>query len=255
MNKMEQAARLIAGAYDTSPIPALEAAIRPTSLAEAYTVQDHVAAIRGWKRTGWKAGLTSAAARATWHIDTPVVAAQLFAHATHTSAFEAASPSAVIAEAEYTVRLAKDVPARSRPYTGIEMADFVGAVVPSIEIVVSRFVEGSAPGLFSTVADNSNHGWLVLGIPISQWQPLDLVNQPVTLLVNASVVASGKGSDILGHPFEVVAWFANHCADKGKPLREGEVIATGACAKFTVHAPCTVTADFGPLGSACMRLQ
>lgn len=255
MDTIEHASQLIAAAYESGPIDALPSSAQPRNFDEAYAVQDRVARSKGWQRAGWKAGLTSVATREKWAIDSPVVAGQLFTHAVYPSPCERTAGASVIVEAEYAVRVAADVPLRSLPYTAEDMSEFVESVAPSIEVVASRFHPTAPPELFSSVADNSSHGWLVLGAPLADWKSLDLRAQKVDLTVDGTTAAEGKGADILGHPLEVVAWFANHCASRGAPLKAGEVIATGACAKTTLKGPCDIVADFGPLGRATLKLK
>ncbi|MGE4239445.1 2-keto-4-pentenoate hydratase [Ramlibacter sp.] len=253
MEDISRTAQAIASAYGSAPLK-LAAADRPKNLEEGYAVQDRVAQLKGWTRAGWKAGITSATTRATWAVDTPLVAGQLFAHAIHPSPHAAASTGSVIVEAEYCVRLASDIPARAHRYTREDMIGFIASVAPSIEMVASRFDPASGPHLFSSVADNSSHGLLVLGEAVREWKHADLLTSEVTLSVNGEVAAQGRGADLLGDPLEVVAWFANWRASVGQPLRAGDLIATGACAKATVNGPGEVTADFGPLGTASLAL-
>lgn len=36
------------------------------------------------------------------------------------------------------------------------------------------------------------------------------------MLINGAVVGTGRGSDVLGHPFEALAWLANQLAGQGR---------------------------------------
>jgi 2-keto-4-pentenoate hydratase len=38
---------------------------------------------------------------------------------------------------------------------------------------------------------------------------------------------SGTGRDVLGHPFNSVAWVAQHLAESGEGLRAGDIVMTG----------------------------
>ncbi len=41
-------------------------------------------------------------------------------------------------------------------------------------------------------------------------------------------VGRGRGADVMGHPFEALAWLANSLAQRGRSLRAGEFVFTGS---------------------------
>ena len=48
------------------------------------------------------------------------------------------------------------------------------------------------------------------------------------MYINGISVGSGRGSDIMGHPFEALAWIANSFATRGKSLFKGEFVLLGS---------------------------
>jgi 2-keto-4-pentenoate hydratase len=68
----------------------------------------------------------------------------------------------------------------------------------------------------------------VLGYPIKAWQQLDLAAARGVAMINGQVVGEGLGADALGHPFNAVAWIANHLAAHGRGLLRGDVVITGS---------------------------
>ena len=56
-------------------------------------------------------------------------------------------------------------------------------------------------------------------------------------MVNGIEVGSGKGADILGHPFEALAWLANHKAARNQLLFSGEVVLLGSVVKTQWLSP------------------
>jgi 2-oxo-3-hexenedioate decarboxylase/2-keto-4-pentenoate hydratase len=46
--------------------------------------------------------------------------------------------------------------------------------------------------------------------------------------INGIEVGSGVSSDIMGHPFEALAWLANTAVQHGNPLRAGEIVFLGS---------------------------
>jgi 2-keto-4-pentenoate hydratase len=45
------------------------------------------------------------------------------------------------------------------------------------------------------------------------------------------LIGEGHGRDILGHPFNSVAWLATHLASRGAALRAGQIVMTGSVMK------------------------
>jgi 2-oxo-3-hexenedioate decarboxylase/2-keto-4-pentenoate hydratase len=46
--------------------------------------------------------------------------------------------------------------------------------------------------------------------------------------INGVEVGRGRGADVMGHPFEALAWLANSLARRGKSLQAGEFVFTGS---------------------------
>jgi len=47
-------------------------------------------------------------------------------------------------------------------------------------------------------------------------------------MINDVVLGQGVGADVMGHPFEAVAWLANNLAQRGRNLCRGEFVLTGS---------------------------
>jgi 2-keto-4-pentenoate hydratase len=150
-------------------------------------------------------------------------------------------------EAEIAVILNEDL-----GLVGIDAAAVAAStrsLAPALEIIDSR-VRDWRIGILDTVADNASAGGVVVGGEIA-WngspRPRDLA---CALSRNGSVVATGVGSDVLGDPFEAVAWLARTLAARGTQLRAGQLILPGSC---TAAVPCevgdSIVAAFGALGS------
>ena len=142
------------------------------------------------------------------------------------------------------------VPEGSGPHTATTIAEHVGEVLPSIEVVDHRFFDWSL-GALPVAADNAIHGCWVKGEPVTRdWRKLDLADHEVTVTVDGQVATTGKGSAVLGHPLNVVAWLADELPRSAGSCRPATT-SPPACAPTSSRpaAGQTVTADFGPLGS------
>lgn len=219
--------------------------------AEAYALQAAAAEAAGLTRIGWKVAATSDAAVELLDVSGPSIG-PVFAELTHASPAEvavfAAQDPAV--ECEFAFRLADDLPADAAPYGRERVAAAVGAVLPAVEVVASRF-EGGFRGVGDalTIADFCfNHGW-VHGDPIADWQAHDLTLAAIRLEQNGETVADGVGANVLGDPMTALVFAADKAAEIGRPLVAGDVVSTGTCTGVVPVAPGDrIVADFGPLG-------
>ena len=161
-------------------------------------------------------------------------------------------------ECEVAVRLASDLPASGAPYTRDAVAEAVGEVMAAFEVIDMRLPEG-VHGLVRTltsVATNISNAGAVLGPPVSDWRSLDLAGARGVATVNGEEVGSGYGSDVMGHPFEPLAWLANKLAAEGESLPAGTVIITGSIVppKF-LNAGDRAVVSIDGLGEATLNVE
>jgi 2-oxo-3-hexenedioate decarboxylase/2-keto-4-pentenoate hydratase len=57
---------------------------------------------------------------------------------------------------------------------------------------------------------------------------LDLTALTGVTRINGVEVGRGRSRDVMGHPFEALAWLANNMAGRGRGLRAGEFVFTGS---------------------------
>jgi 2-oxo-3-hexenedioate decarboxylase/2-keto-4-pentenoate hydratase len=131
-------------------------------------------------------------------------------------------------ECEMAVRLGADLPAHGAPYDRSTVAPAVGAVMAAIELVDDRWLDYKSVDTPTLIADDFFGAGCVLGPPMTGWQGLDLTAVEGAMFINGAHVGSGSGADIMGHPFEALAWLANSMAARGRGLREGEFVLLGS---------------------------
>jgi 2-keto-4-pentenoate hydratase len=86
----------------------------------------------------------------------------------------------------------------------------------------------------SLVADNSWNGGIVLSEFATKWPDLKEVLGRATK--DQTAIGEGHGRDILGHPFNSVAWLASQLASRGEMLKAGQVVMTGSVMKTVFPA-------------------
>ena len=239
-------------------IPALPADCRPESLAEGYAVQRAVAGRSGSATIGWKIAATSKAGQAHIGVDGPLAGRLLECKAYRDGDRIPAGPLHMgVAEAEFAFRVGRDLPLADAPYSPDEATGRMAALHVAIEIPDSRFDDFASAGAAQLVADCACAEYFVLGPAAPEgWRGVDLAAHPVVFRVNGAGASSGTGANVLGDPRIALAWLANDRAERGEPLRAGEIVTTGTCVTpVSVGPGDEMLADFGPLGSLAARLD
>jgi 2-keto-4-pentenoate hydratase len=242
------------------PVPALPADIVPRSIAEGYDVQARlVQKLRdrfGSRPLGYKIACTSELAQRALGVDGPFFGI-LLSHSTFPDRATLRGSDYVVrcAEAEFGFEMADDVPA-GPAYTADTIREFIGAALPSIEIVDHRYHDWKAVGAPSLLADNAIHGAWVAGEPYSGWRDIDFARHPVALTINRGRTLTGSGAAVLGNPLTVVAWLANELPRFGLRLRRGDRVTTGVTTDIYLAEPGDhLAADFGPIGRVEMTFD
>lgn len=241
-------------------VAALPADIVPRTLAEGYEVQDklvrHLLDRSGGHRIGYKIACTSTLAQKALGVDGPFFGT-LLSHTTHRGPATLPGSDFLVrcAEAEFGFEMAADVPA-GPAYTAESIQDFIGAALPTIEIVDHRYHNWQTVGAPSLLADNAIHGCWVVGEPCTDWRGIDYSRHPVTLTVNGEKSFTGSGAAVLGNPLTVVAWLANELPRFGRRLGRGDRVTTGVTTDIYLAEPGDrLTADFGPIGRVEMEFS
>ena len=101
-----------------------------------------------------------------------------------------------------------------------------------------------------TVADNGSSAFFVLakaGLPLAG---LDLPGAAMTMSVNGEVASSGVGAAVMGNPLNAAAWLARTLAERGEPLKAGDILLAGALGPMVaLKAGDAVVAEVAGIGS------
>jgi 2-keto-4-pentenoate hydratase len=223
----------------------------PATIADAYDIrQKYVALLRGehGDAVGYKAGLTSAAMQTFCGIDHPI-AGVVLANRLHQSdvAVRRSDFGRLGLEFEIAVRIKSDVPVARAPTTAEMIRPHIDGVCAAIELVDDRSADYTKLDVLSLVADNSWNGGIVLSEFATEWPDLESVLGRATK--DGAAIGEGHGRDILGHPFNSVAWLATQLASRGVGLKAGEVVMTGAVMKTVFpEADAHYRFDLAPIG-------
>ena len=257
MDQISKAAEFIADLrFALRQEPQIPETFRPDNIASGYAVQegvvDRLLEKNGGDKVGYKVACTNKLAQELLGTDTPFYGRLLSPFVYQSPAcLNAQDFSMRVIEAEFSFQLAEDLPRVGAPYDREGVADAVAAILPSIELVDTRYTIWTEVPLPSLISDNGcNSGW-IRGRAIEEWRQIDLASHEVRLWVNGENKLSGSGAAVLGHPLNSLAWLANTLCKQDKALKAGDLVSTGVCTDIYLAEPGDhIVADFGTLGTA-----
>jgi len=207
----------------------------------------------GGRVVGKKIGLTSAAVQKQLGVDQPDFGV-LFEDMEYLNGSDV--PSARLLqpriEAEVAFVVGRDLPGTAPSYG--EFVACLAFCIAALEIVDSAIADWKIT-LVDTVADNASCGLFVLGDQPVSVGGLQLAGLPMELVQNGTTVSTGTGAACMGHPLRATYWLARAMAERGQPLKAGEIILSGALGPMVpVSAGDAIRANLGALGSVACRM-
>ena len=224
---------LVENRLNPGPFAGFPEADRPQNLNQAYDLQDalNIALTETGlgPRIGHNVGCTSKVMQEYMNINHPC-SGGIFQTTLHQGSLvqPAARYHRVGVECEVGVWLSGDMPPSGVPYTRESVLDHIKSCVAAIEIVDDRYEDFRSLNIETLVADDFCQAACVVGPEVADWYKLDLSETTGRAIVNGIEVGRGEGADILGHPFEALAWLANHKASRNQGLLAGEVVLLGS---------------------------
>jgi 2-keto-4-pentenoate hydratase len=262
MNPEEIVASLIAARLAGTPVAVPLALKQDVPAEQAYAMQSrHIAGVlasRGGQVTGTKIAGGDLATMATLGLSGPM-RGPIFSHFTYASPAtlpRSAFLDLCLIEAEIALVLQEDLGGAGPAPGRAALKQAIGAIIPSIEVADSRYLEpGSAPPM-ALIADLAAAGAWVSGPTLAEWQGIDLANLEVRLLSNGEVVRSGTGHLAMGDPIAALEAMVNDLARSGEKLSAGQVVLAGSyTAGYLAKAGETLVADFGQLGQVSVSFE
>ena len=249
---------LSAGRLERARMDILPPHLRPSNEAEAYAVLDALHARltdEGWGEVvGHKIGCTTPVMQEFLGIPNPC-AGGVFEPTVRRAegAFRHDEFLHVGVECEMAALLGADLPT-DVTYGRGSVGAAVEAVMVAIEVVDDRWIDYPSMDTPTLIADDFFGAGCVLGAPVADWRRLDLQGLAGSMSINGRVAGRGTGADIMGHPFEPLAWLANSMAKRDSCLRAGEFVLLGSLvATKWVEKGDAVAVEIAGLGRATAR--
>lgn len=207
-----------------SPLVDLPEVLQPTSLEEAYFVQDAMAhALEPDGVRAWKIGAPTPDATPLFG---PMISGWI------------ADNGSVLTEPRYRLRgleaeisflIGKDLPPRETPYTRDEVIAAIASCHPAIEELEAGLTDPLKVARFTMIADLQIHGGFVPGPAIPDWQKMDIAKESVSLAVDGEVRVERTASNTAGTDLlRLMIYLANEGSARTGGLKRGDWITTGS---------------------------
>ena len=202
----------------------------PTTLDEAYRIQDR--AIAAWGKTviGWKVGripLPLSERFAADRLAGPIFEARQ-ASADEVPAMPVFAEGFAAAEAEFLLRIGRAPPAGQQRFTLEEAAGLIDTVHVGIEIASSPLGSINALGPIAVISDFGNNNGILVGDAIPDWRASGFEAWDCTTLIDGREVGTGRASAFPDGAIGAARFLFELMAARGHPLRPGQWISSGA---------------------------
>lgn len=160
-----------------------------------------------------------------------------------------------LVEAEVALRLGRDVdPSQALALVSDDAPSLVDAMAVSIEIVDSRWQQGTEAPALLKLADLQSHGALVLG----EWMPFaprDWSRQRCEVRIGRRPADQRVGTHALGDPAWLLPAWLRHATRDGATVPAGTVVTTGTwCGMLQAQPGERVSVRFEAIGEAQVQL-
>ena len=201
----------------------------PDDLEAAYAVQDQAIARWADPVVGWKVGYIAPEKRdasGDERLLGPFFRSRLQQAETAT-AFDVFDGGFGAIEAEYVLRLDADAPADKTDWTPDEAAALPATLFIGLEVASSPLATINQLGPRVVVSDFGNNNGLVVGPDIPDWRAISEAELHAEAWIDGQRVGTGGASVLPGGLLAAYAFALSRSARRGRPLKRGDLIATG----------------------------
>lgn len=232
----------------------------PPALAASYAVQEEAIAQWGETPVGWKVGRIAPALQdelGEARVSGPVFARNLWiARPGEVLEFPVFEGGFAAVEGEFIYRLGADAPAGKTQWTAQEALDLADGLFVGVETAGSPLATINILGPLVVASDFGNNWGLILGQAVEGWRDRPFDSLTCETFIDGQRVGSGSAADLPDGPAEALAWLLGHCAARGRPLKAGDLVTTGAVTGVhDIAAGQTARIDFGTFGEILCRAK
>jgi 2-keto-4-pentenoate hydratase len=223
----------------------------PTTLDEAYAIQDAAIAAFAEPVAGWKVGRIHPPLSES--LGANRLAGPAFAGMVH--AVEEQGEGLIFAdgfgaaEAEFLFRIGSPPPAGQTRFALDEVAALIDAVHIGIEIASSPLPTINSLGPAVTISDFGNNNGILIGAAVEGWADGAYAEQEIAVRIGGTTIGTGRASAFPDGPLGSVRFLLENVVKRGFAPEAGWWISTGAVTGVhQVRIGQRVEADFGPFG-------
>lgn len=224
----------------------------PPGLAEGYQAQEAAIGLYPDEVVGWKVGRIPPELQAELGAERvmgPVFSRNLWTAEPGRPVRLPVIPGGFAAvEAEYIYQMGEDAPADKLDWTPEEALGFVDEMLVGVEFAGSPLATINVLGPRVVATDFGNNAGLILGRAVPGWRERPQDAPPCAAYVEGQLVGEGSPASIPGGPAASLAFLLSACAQRGRPLRRGQLVTTGAASGIhDIEAGQSARITFGSL--------
>jgi 2-keto-4-pentenoate hydratase len=234
--------------------------VLPPDLATAYACQDAAIELVPDAVAGWKVGLIGKEAAVVLSQDR--LAGPIFgksvreARAGQPVDFPVFQGGFAAVEAELLLELGRDAPVDQLEWTRASARDLVAEVHVGVETAGSPLATINDLGPAAIVSDFGNNFGLIVGPSLPDWRARPIEGWQCETFIDDVAVGRGHAGVPPGGPFESLRFLLEICARRGRPLKAGAWVSTGAITGVhQIVAGQTARVSFGEAGEVLCRAQ
>lgn len=203
----------------------------PADLDSAYLIQDHAIDLWSDRIGGWKVGRIPPAVEDEFGCDRlagPIFAKSIRrANGSDVPSMPVFADGFAAVEAEFVAVIGEDAPAEKVEWRRDEASAMIGELRIGLEIASSplRAINDFGPAVVAS--DFGNNAGLVMGPVIPDWQNRDAETLTCATYVDDELVGEGGAYGLTGGVTRSVQFMLELAAKRGRPLKAGDVVATG----------------------------
>lgn len=224
----------------------------PADLTQGYLAQEQAIGLWPDRVVGWKVGRIPVELQAELRAER--VAGPIFSRHVWSADPATPTPLPVIAggfaavEAEYIYRIGRDAPAGKLDWTEAEALALVDEMLVGVELAGSPLQAINVLGPRVVATDFGNNAGLILGQAVPGWRERPGDIPPCRVYIEGRLVGEGSPASIPGGPPASLAFLLAAVAARGRPLRAGQLVTTGAASGIhDIEAGQTARITFGDL--------
>lgn len=225
------AQRFVAARRSATPLAQYPGEV-PADLDSAYRCQDDAIELWPDEVVGWKVGWIGENQQRIYGEERLV--GPIFGRTLQYVRFDEEVPVTVFAggfaavEAEYVYRIGVDSPPAKVTWSEDEAAAVVASMHVGVEPASSPLATINELGPAVVISDFGNNAGLLLGPEIDEWQRRVHDGMTCEVFIEGRSVGRGGTRHLPKGPLSALAFALGRCARRGRPLRTGQYVSTGA---------------------------